>query len=47
MKKDLINIYDLEAADFEQIWKKSKKLKKDLKEGKPHASLKGKTLVMI
>ena len=47
MKKDLINIYDLEAADFEQIWKKSKKLKKDLKEGKPHASLKGKTLGMI
>ncbi|OGP86676.1 MAG: ornithine carbamoyltransferase [Deltaproteobacteria bacterium RBG_19FT_COMBO_43_11] len=47
MKKDLINIYDLEAADFEQIWKKSKKLKKALKEGKPHASLKGKTLGMI
>src|SRR4030043_2024645 len=47
MKKELINIYDLEAADFEQIWKKSKKLKKDLKEGKPHASLKGKTLGMI
>ena len=47
MKKDLINIYDLEAADFEQIWKKSKKLKKDLKEGKPHTSLKGKTLGMI
>lgn len=47
MKKDLINIYDLEAADFEQIWKKSKKLKKDLKAGKSHASLKGKTLGMI
>jgi ornithine carbamoyltransferase len=47
MKKDLLNIYDLELADFELIWKKSKKLKKDLKEGKPHASLKGKTLGMI
>ncbi len=47
MKKDLLNIYDLEPADFELIWKKSKKLKKDLKEGKPHASLKGKTLGMI
>ncbi len=47
MKKDLINIYDLDAADFEQIWKKSKKLKKDLKEGKTHASLKGKALGMI
>ena len=47
MNKDLLNIYDLEPADFELIWKKSKKLKKDLKEGKPHASLKGKTLGMI
>jgi ornithine carbamoyltransferase len=47
MKKDLVNIYDMEAADFEQIWKKSKKLKKDLKEGRPHASLKGKALGMI
>ncbi|MGD0021503.1 MAG: ornithine carbamoyltransferase [Smithellaceae bacterium] len=47
MKKDLLNIYDLEPADFELIWKKSKKLKKDLKKGKPHTSLKGKTLGMI
>src|SRR5208283_3819829 len=47
MNKDLLNVYDLEPADFELIWKKSKKLKKDLKEGKPHASLKGKTLGMI
>lgn len=47
MKKDLLNIYDLDAADFEKIWQKAKKLKKSLKEGKPHASLKGKTLGMI
>jgi ornithine carbamoyltransferase len=47
MNKDLLNIYDLKPAYFELIWKKSKKLKKDLKEGKPHASLKGKTLGMI
>jgi ornithine carbamoyltransferase len=47
MKKDLLNIYDLEPADFDIIWKRAAKLKKSLKEGKPHASLKGKTLGMI
>ncbi len=47
MKKDLLNIYDLETADFDKILKKAAKLKKSLKEGKPHASLKGKTLGMI
>ena len=34
MKKDLLNIYDLETADFDIIWKKAAKLKKLLKEGK-------------
>ena len=34
MKKDLLSIYDLEPADFEKIWAKAKKLKKDLKSGK-------------
>ncbi len=47
MKKDLLNIYDLASADFDLIWKKAKKLKKDLKEGRSHHSLKGKTLGMI
>jgi ornithine carbamoyltransferase len=47
MKKDLLNIYDLEPSDFEKIWKKATKLKRALKSGKPHASLKGKTLGMI
>ncbi|MGP8153744.1 MAG: ornithine carbamoyltransferase [Smithella sp.] len=47
MKKDLLNIYDLEPADFDKIWKKAEKLKRSLKEGKLHASLKGKTLGMI
>lgn len=47
MKKDLLNFYDLEPADFDKIWKKAEKLKKALKNGKPHASLKGKTLGMI
>ena len=47
MKKDLLNIYDLELKDFEKIWRGAAKLKKSLKEGKTHASLKGKTLGMI
>jgi len=47
MKKDLLSIYDLETADFEKIWKNAARLKKLLKQGKKHASLKGKTLGMI
>jgi ornithine carbamoyltransferase len=47
MNKDLLNIYDLDLSDFDLIWKKARKLKKDLKEGRPHQSLKGKTLGMI
>jgi ornithine carbamoyltransferase len=47
MKKDLLSIYDLEPSDFEKIWAKAKKLKKDLKSGKSHTSLQGKTLGMI
>jgi ornithine carbamoyltransferase len=47
MKKDLLSIYELETADFKIIWEKAARLKKLLKEGKEHASLKGKTLGMI
>jgi len=47
MKKDLLSIYDLETSDFERIWKNAARLKKMLKQGKEHASLKGKTLGMI
>jgi len=47
MKKDLLSIYDLEPADFEKIWAKAKKLKKDLKSGKSSTPLQGKTLGMI
>ena len=47
MKKDLLSIYDLEPADFDKIWTKARKLKKDLKSGKSHTSLQGKTLGMI
>ena len=47
MKKDLLSIYELETKDFDIIWEKAARLKKLLKEGKEHASLKGKTLGMI
>ena len=47
MKKDLLSIYDLDLADFEKIWQKTRKLKKSLKQGKHISSLKGKTLGMI
>ncbi|KUG24212.1 ornithine carbamoyltransferase [hydrocarbon metagenome] len=47
MKKDLLNISDMEESDFEKIWSKARKLKKDLKNGKTHNSLQGKTLGMI
>jgi ornithine carbamoyltransferase len=47
MKKDLLSIYDLEPVDFEKIWAKAKKLKKDLKSGKSSTPLQGKTLGMI
>jgi len=47
MKKDLLSILEFETADFDIIFKRAYKLKKALKNGKPHASLKGKTLGMI
>jgi ornithine carbamoyltransferase len=47
MKKDLLNVYDLKHSDFEEIWKRARSLKKSLKDGKLHHSLKGKTLGMI
>jgi len=47
MKKDLLNFHDLTADDFALIWEKAATLKKDLTEGRPHHSLKGKTLGMI
>lgn len=47
MKKDLLNVYDLEPDDFERLWVRTRKLKKFVKAGKAHESLKGKTLGMI
>jgi ornithine carbamoyltransferase len=47
MKKDLLSVYELDRADFDKIFDNARRLKKALKEGKPQASLKGKTLGMI
>jgi ornithine carbamoyltransferase len=47
MKKDLLAISDLTSKDIEKILKRSAVLKKLLRQGKTHATLKGKTLGMI
>lgn len=47
MRKDLLSEYDLEPADFDRIFDKARRLKRLLKEGREHASLRGKTLGMI
>jgi ornithine carbamoyltransferase len=47
MKKDLLSVYELDLDDFDKIFDDARRLKKDLKEGKLHAPLKGKTLGMI
>jgi ornithine carbamoyltransferase len=46
-EKRFIELYDLDTIDFDIIWRKAGKLKKYLKAGKVHDSLKGKTLGMI
>lgn len=47
MKRDLISILDLEAADLEQIMQDAAALKTLRKEGKEHPVLAGKNLAMI
>lgn len=47
MKKDLLSFAGMTEADFDDIWKRTSRLKKLLAEGREHASLKGKTLGMI
>lgn len=47
MKKDLLSFAGMTQADFEDIWRRTSRLKHLLKEGREHASLKGKTLGMI
>ena len=47
MKKDLLIFTGMQPPDFEEIWRRTARLKKMLKEGRKHASLEGKTLGMI
>jgi ornithine carbamoyltransferase len=47
MKKDLLNLYDLDSSAFKMIFERSFKLKQMLREGRRHESLQGKTLGMI
>lgn len=47
MKKDLLSFAGMTPDDFAEIWKRTERMKKLLKEGREHASLKGKTLGMI
>jgi ornithine carbamoyltransferase len=47
MNKDLLNEYDLERADYEFIFERAHRLKRLLREGREHHSLRGKTLGMI
>jgi ornithine carbamoyltransferase len=47
MKKDLLSEYDLEREDYECIFEKAHRLKRLHREGRKHATLKGKTLGMI
>ena len=47
MKKDLLNIYDLEKAVFDEIFYKAGRWKKMFKYGESHTPLTGKTLGML
>ncbi len=47
MKKDLLSIYDLDAADFSEIFKRAQLLKNLRRKGIAHESLRGKTLGML
>ena len=47
MEKDLLSIYDLEKAAFDEIFERAKRLKKMLICGEPYTPLRGKTLGMI
>jgi ornithine carbamoyltransferase len=47
MKRDLLRIADLDAAEIEHILRLAARLKTDLRSGKPHPLLAGRTLAMI
>jgi ornithine carbamoyltransferase len=47
MKEDLLSEYDLNRDDYECIFERAHRLKRHLREGRVHDTLKGKTLGMI
>jgi ornithine carbamoyltransferase len=47
MTKDLLSEYDLDRSDYERIFERAFRLKRLLREGREHRSLRGKTLGMI
>jgi ornithine carbamoyltransferase len=47
MRKDFLNLYDLEPSDFEEIFRRAKSLKQKVREGVAYTPLRGKTLGMI
>jgi len=47
MEKDLLSIYDLEKAAFDEIFERARRLKEILIFGEPYTPLRGKTLGMI
>jgi len=47
MKKDLLTILDLTREDVLFILKRARELREDLKAGRPHPTLKGRTMAMI
>jgi ornithine carbamoyltransferase len=47
MKRDLLRIADLETAEIEHVLELARRLKDDLRAGRPHPLLAGRTLAMI
>ena len=47
MKRDLLRIADLDTAELDHILRLAARLKADLRAGKPHPLLSGRTLAMI
>ena len=47
MKRDFLHITDFTSAEIDEVLELTARLKKEMREGKPHPLLKGKTLAMI
>lgn len=47
MKKDLLSLFDLQPEDFEELFRRAARMKKERQRGRLRTPLKGKTLAMI